>query len=62
MEIHLAGVHAVMNYLQVFPLLVDIQFKFKSDHGADAGTKGYMLKLEGGQMAAQLKGLLSRAR
>ncbi len=25
-----------------------IQFKLKSDHGADAGTKGYMLKLEGG--------------
>ena len=25
-----------------------IQFKFKSDHGADAGTKGYLLKVEGG--------------
>jgi hypothetical protein len=25
-----------------------VTFKFKSDHGADAGTKGHMLKLEGG--------------
>ena len=27
-----------------------IQFKLKSDHGADAGTKGYMLKLKVVQM------------
>ena len=33
-----------------------VTFKFKSDHGADAGTKGYMLKLEGGSSGNTEKG------